>query len=112
MTDQDALRERLESGTGFPSADYAWTRTPDADAWLRLNLIGEAGAVWGDDRQQDQALSGQVHLFTRRMGSADMRAVQAVLREQDFHWRLDGVAYESDTRLLHYTWVWNDWEED
>lgn len=108
MTDIEQLKNAIETATGFPFALYAWAQTPDAPAWGIVNTVAEIGAVWGDNRQQEQALTGQVHLFTRRHASADMTAVQAALGDQEISWKLSAVQYERDTRLLHYTWIWSD----
>jgi hypothetical protein len=108
VTDLEQLRSTAETVTGFPFALYAWQQTPSVPAWGTVNLVSEIGSVWGDDEQQEQALTGQLHLFTRRAGNADMKVVQQALAREDISWRLSAVQYEQDTRLLHYTWVWSD----
>ena len=108
--DLGQMKDHLEAATGFPFALYAWRETPDEPAFGIVNIVAEIGAIWGDDEQQEQALTGQIHLFTRRAGSADMKNVQEALKQEGIHWRLDAVQYEADTRLLHYTWVWSEWE--
>ena len=107
MTDLEQLRHNLETATGIPYAAYAWTSTPPLP-YGTVNVVAQIGSVWGDGAMQEQALTGQTHLFTRNQD--DWKRVQDALADQDFHWRLDGVLYEQDTRLLHYTWIWSDWE--
>jgi len=109
VTDLETLRGNLEHGTGFPFALYAWRDTPKANAWGTVNLVAEVASIWADDRQEEQALTGQVHLFTQH--PMDFLTVQRILAAQDFYWRLDGAQYEQDTRLLHYTWIWSDWRD-
>ena len=108
MTNLEQMRTRIETATGYPFALYAWQQTPSVQAWGIINLVAEQGAVWGDNEQQEQALTGQLHLFTRSAGGADMLAVQEALKQEDVSWRLSAVQYEQDTRLLHYTWIWSD----
>lgn len=104
----DDFRGALERGTGLPFACYAWQMTPDGDAWGTVNLAGQDGARWGDNRMAEQLLTGQVHLFSRTADTAGFNAVQHVLDGLRVVWRLSAVQYEQDTRLLHYTWVWTE----
>ena len=112
MTSIEAFRDHLETSTGIPFAAMAWKRNPEVDAWGLITITAEAGSVWGDNRKEEQALMGQIHLFTRRPGQADMAAVQDALNPLEIHWRLDAVQYETDKQLVHYTWVWADWAGD
>ena len=85
------LKTALEEATGAPFAAYAWQQTPDEDAWGIVTVDGEAAAVWADDHQQLQAHRGHVDSL-------------------EISWSLEAADYETDTRLLHYTWGWRDWE--
>lgn len=102
------LRAALATATGIPWALYAWTQTPAGDAWGIVNETAEADAIWADDEQQEQAMRGYVSLFARTLGALPGQ-VQAVLNAQGVSWRLDAQDYEPDTKLLHYTWRWEDW---
>lgn len=94
-----ALAER----TGIPFALDGWQTNPDAEAWGSVIRRGEAGAIWGDDEQQEQALRGYVSVFARReCGIQD--TVQNAIRTLDLSWRYETEDYEPDTRLWHYTW--------
>ena len=108
MIDLEHLRSHVETSTGFPFALYAWQQTPDVPAFGIVNVVAEQGSIWADNEQHVQALTGQIHLFTRRAGSTDFNAVQQALKDEDISWRLSATQYESDTHLLHYTWVWSD----
>ena len=103
------LKAALEEATGAPFAAYAWQQTPDEDAWGIVTVDGEAAAVWADDHQQLQAHRGHVSLFTRVMDEMP-GLVQQALDSLEISWNLEAADYETDTRLLHYTWGWRDWE--
>lgn len=110
MTDLQALKNALDSGTGIPFAVHGWQQTPDLPAWGTVTATGQADAIWSDDRMEEQALRGYVSLFSRVLDGAPAR-VQAVLDGLGLSWRLDAEDYEPDTRLMHYTWRWEEWSE-
>lgn len=110
MTDLMRLQNALEAASGAMLALFAWQTTPnDRDEWGTITVDGQATAVWGDGRMQEQALAGSVHLFCRRLDSQAPAGIQAGFQRLGISWRLDDVIYETDTRLLHYVWTWEEW---
>ena len=101
----DSLVSAL-AGTGIPFALEAWDSRP-AGTYGVLHREGAGAALWADGHMQLQAPEGSVDLFTDSADRAAMQAVQAALNAVDgLAWRLESVQYESDTRLLHWEWVY------
>ena len=109
MNDLERIQNVIQQKTGVFFTLYAWNQRPDADTWGVITMDGQASAVWGGDRMQDQSLEGSVHLFIKSTDTTVPDAVQAALGELRLSWRLDACDYEQDTRLLHYVWIWRDW---
>lgn len=108
MMNLDAIKAELETRTGAPFALFGWQQTPDLPAWGIVTQKTEAGAIWSDDEQEEQAIRGYVSLFCRERGTLPEQ-VQAALKALGLSWRFETSDYETDTRLLHYTWRWEDW---
>lgn len=81
----------------------AMHKTPPYIVWAE---DGTADTVFANDRVENQAVTGTVHLFTRTLEGEPL--AQAVPRALDevCAWRLGSVQYEQETGLLHYEWVW------
>lgn len=100
----DVIYEGMSS-TGIPTTKYAWAKQPEPP-WLVVGVDGDGGSLWADSRMTDQVMEGTVDLFCREDGPALMRTVQDKLQALGWPWELYLVQYESDTRLIHYQWVW------
>lgn len=100
----ELLKAALEA-TQIPLAEGDWDRAPQSGSYLILRLEDEASAVWGDNHQREQALSGSVHLYARTSDKTDFAAVQAVLDAQEISWRLNSVQHEVRNHIVHYEWL-------
>lgn len=103
LTFADLLSEL--ASTGIPFAAFAWGTPPDAESWGVLS-IDSGIALTGDNTHAEDLLEGTIDLYTRVLRADAFNAISAKLRTLDLAYRLNSVQYESDTRLLHYEWVW------
>lgn len=99
----DKLIDELR-GTGISFADTGWSVAPGTDHGI-VRIEGGADALWADDRMQEQAIRGTVHLFTRDDGRGQMMAVQEALNRAGVSFKFGSRQYEEGTRLTHYEWI-------
>lgn len=77
-------------------------------------------AVWAEDgsdqnRHADnelvgQAIQGTVDYFTREEYDKTVERIQKAFTVRHIPFRLNSIQYETDTKLIHYEWVWNVWQ--
>ena len=103
LTFADLLSELASTGIQF--AAFAWGTPPDAESWGVLS-IDSGISLTGDNTHAEDLLEGTIDLYTRALRADAFNAISAKLRTLDLAYRLNSVQYESDTRLLHYEWVW------
>lgn len=103
MTFADLLSEL--ASTGIPFAAFAWGTPPDAESWGVLSIDGGI-ALTGDNTHAEDLIEGTIDLYTRVIKADAFNAINNKLRTLDLAYRLNSVQYESDTRLIHYEWIW------
>lgn len=91
--------------TGIPFAEYAWDVRPKVN-YGTIAIDGAGQHSHADNHTIDQAIEGTVDLFTYDNDRSVIDLVQNVLDTFDgCAWYLESVQYESDTRLIHWEWV-------
>lgn len=103
------LTERLEElgngfrGLGIPSSHYF---RPVKDA--PMLIWAEDGSVGfrGDNKTEEQLVSGTVDYFTNVEYDRNVDTIQFFLNRVCSHWSLRSVQYEDETNLIHVEWEW------
>ena len=67
---------------------------------------GQADAVHGNNRMQEQALTGTTDYFTRTKFDPDVQRIQKAMSDSKISWKLESIQKEDDTGYIHYEWVW------
>ena len=98
----EELLEQLQA-TGIPFEAYAWEVAPKTDYGV-ISLVGGGDHFFGDNGLEEQAVEGTVDLFIRSHLTTKAKTVQDTLRTSGVAWRLDSVQYETETRLVHWSW--------
>lgn len=91
--------------TEIPFAEYAWDQRPEGS----YGVIAPDTALhdYADNRVTSQAPQGTVDLFTDTNDRTLVETVQGVLNTAEgCSWYLNSIQYETDTRLIHWEWVW------
>lgn len=98
----DKLEQMLRA-TGIPFAHYGWDKAPGGSygVWAE----DSAGHLYADDSVENQSIQGTVDLFWVNDKKDGFELVQEALKRSDVAWYLASIQYESDTRLVHYEWV-------
>lgn len=100
------MLERLEialKSTGIPFAHYGWDKAPEGayGVWAE----DSARHFYGNNRVENQTTQGTIDVFVQTDSKEPMEQIQNVLNELNLAWYLNSIQYESDTRYLHYEWV-------
>lgn len=67
--------------------------------------IGEQNALSANDRKQEQAIDGSVHLFTKTEFDPLIDTLQQYFNTvAGLSWYLESVQFEDETGLIHYEW--------
>lgn len=68
---------------------------------------GEDGSFDTNNRKVEQQIHGTLDYFTKTEFDEAVDKIQEYLNGiDDFGWRLNQVAYEDETNLIHYEWEW------
>lgn len=90
--------------TAIPFAEYAWDQRPEGT----YGVIAPDTALhqYADNRTEHQSPQGTVDLFTDTNDRTQVETVQTVLNSAEgCSWYLNSIQYETDTRLIHWEWV-------
>lgn len=98
----EELKQALTK-TGIPFAHHAWDVAPTGDyiVWAE----DSARSAWAENKMDVQIMQGTIDLFTRSDSETPKETVQAELNKTNVSWYLNSIQYESDTRYIHYEWV-------
>ena len=66
----------------------------------------EYDSVEADNRKVNQTIEGTIDLFTKEENDALVDEIQGALCEYCISFRLNTVAYEEETEVIHWEWVW------
>lgn len=103
----DALLAALRS-TGIEFAENGWVDAHkiggNADYGV-ASIDGSGRTVWADGHMEHQAIEGTVDLFCHGSGRDRMETIQNVFDLMGISYTLQAVDYENDTRLTHWSWV-------
>ena len=103
-----ALTQGEEPNTvTLPVAENDWNTRPDTDSYGIITLDYETDALHGDNLKQAEAYEGSMHLFSRaKDGAGWIPLIKNTLKEYcDGAWSLNHHAYERETGLFHWEWV-------
>lgn len=102
-----ALKDLRQGTTVLPMAEDDWATRPDTDSYGIVNLEYEVDALQGDNRKTATAYEGAVDLFSlSRTGGGWVEKIMETLTEHcDGAWRINHHAYERETRLFHWEFV-------
>ncbi len=103
----DAMKHLTQNGTTLPVAEDEWATRPDADSYGMIRLEFEPDALQGSNRKTNTAYEGSMDLFSlSRTGGGWIEKITETLTEYcDGAWRLNHHAYERETRLFHWEYV-------
>lgn len=95
------------NATILPMAENEWYTRPDAVSYGTIQLDFEANELYGDNTKTDIAYEGSVDLFSKsRTGEGWRALIEACLETYcDGCWYLSASAYERETNLFHWEWV-------
>lgn len=65
----------------------------------------EGTSLHCNDKKGEQVLKGTIDLFTKDEYSSLVDKVQEALNEFNISYVLNSVQYESETKLIHYEWL-------
>lgn len=74
--------------------------------WCVWAEDSEPESFHGDNRKQEQTISGYIDYYTKEEWDSDVDTIQDTLFGEPVAWRLASVDYEEDTNLIHYRWYW------
>ena len=66
---------------------------------------GQADSVWADGKMQEQTITGTIDYFTKTEYDPNFTAIQTALNGMGISYTLNSIQYETDTKLIHYEWV-------
>lgn len=101
------LKQLRQGNAILPMAEDEWATRPDSESYGEVSLDFEVDALHGDDRKVATAWEGSVDLYSlRRDGGGWTEKITETLTEHcDGAWRLNHHAYERETRLFHWEFV-------
>jgi hypothetical protein len=67
---------------------------------------GEDNSFYSDNRKSEQRIVGTVDCFTRIEFDGLLDDIQGAFEALGLTWSLATVQYETETKLIHYTWDW------
>lgn len=92
----------------LPVAEDGWNTRPDTDSYgIVYPIEFEADQLNGDDVKQAVANEGSFDLYSRKKdGDGWIQTIRNALTDNcEGCWRLNHHAYEHDTGLFHWEWV-------
>ena len=66
---------------------------------------GQSDSVWADGKMQNQVITGTIDYYTKTEYDANFNAIQEALDAIDISYRLNLIQYETDTKYIHYEFV-------
>lgn len=66
---------------------------------------GQASAKHGNNRMQEQALTGTVDYYTKIEYDPVVQQIQKAMSDAGIPWRLESIQKEDATGYIHYEWV-------
>lgn len=67
---------------------------------------GEENSFHADNGKAEQRIVGTVDCFTRTEFDSLLDDIQGAFEALGLTWKLDAVQYETETKLIHYSWTW------
>ena len=67
----------------------------------------QADAVYADGKMQEQGIQGTIDLFTKTEYDPKFSQIQTALNNAGIGFYLDSIQYESDTKYIHYQWIFS-----
>lgn len=108
VKDLKNLRQRDGSGEYIlPMAEDEWNTRPDTVSYGLVSLDFEADSLAGDDAKRDIAYEGSVDLYSLAKSGAGWVTLikEALTRHCGACWSLNSRAYERETEMRHWEWV-------
>ena len=66
---------------------------------------GEGDSLHANNEKKEQTITGSLDFFTETEFDPLVDSIQETLNGV-CAWSLEGVQYENETKLIHYTWIW------
>ena len=66
---------------------------------------GQGDSVWADGKMQNQVITGTIDYYTKTEYDANFNAIQEALNDLGISYRLNSIQYETDTKYIHYEFV-------
>lgn len=102
----EALVSKLKE-TDIPFAEECWVHAPEGSYGV-VSLAGAARVQYADDVMVNQAMPGNVDIYTIGQGLAEASAVEDVLNSVDgIGWNMTVRQYMPDLNMMHYTWAFS-----
>lgn len=99
------MLERVKTALLTVSEDvYHHHAAKKPDRYIVWTERGEGGSVEADNRKQEQSVSGYIDYFTKMENDPNVALIQEALKSAEIAFSLDDVAYEEETKYIHYIW--------
>ena len=105
---QNLLRNLYEALNGIENLEcYHYEKAEDCSVpYAVWQEDGEDSSFHANNRKEEQNIAGTVDLFTKTEFDPLVDEVQETLEGLGVTWSLNAVAYEDETKMIHYTWDW------
>lgn len=84
---------------------YHFDATGAIGSYIVWSEDGQADSVWADGKMQNQVITGTIDYYTKTEYDANFNAIQEALNEIGISYRLNSIQYETDTKYIHYEFV-------
>ena len=86
---------------------HYWRDNPTAP-FVVWQEDGEEVSEYGDNAKITQQLTGTIDFYTKTEFDPIIDELQAAMNSfAGFGWELNAVTFETDTKLIHYHWIWH-----
>lgn len=102
MADFGKLKKALLSVTDNVGHYEAFKKTDRYIVWAEDS---EGGSVHADNKKENQSIQGTIDYFTTFEHDENVCKIQDALNNEEVSFFLNSVQYETETKYIHYEWV-------
>lgn len=101
------LRTFQSAFAALEASIFHYYRTNKKPPYIIWAESGEGNSTHAGNHKVEQSVTGDLDLFTKTEFDPLVDQIQDTFDRIGAAWRLDDVAYEEDTNLIHYRWEWS-----